>query len=139
MIKLIVLIILMYLITLVAVTRWDNQVLYDQKKTDLLAANMARLEAELTEERAKQALIYDILQCESSGRHENVWGDNRKSYGLAQFQEATFNELSRKAGIKGHWKNKNDQMRLLGWSIDHGYGYKWSYYRKLKGGIKKND
>ena len=82
---------------------------------------------------ADASLIVDIIECESSGRH-NVYGDKGKSYGLVQFQEATFNEMKKKAGLpRLRWKNPVHQLRLMIWMIDHGYGSRWTCYRKLKG------
>ena len=82
---------------------------------------------------ADASLIVDIIECESSGRH-NVYGDKGKSYGLVQFQEATFNEFKRKAHMrKLQWRNPVHQLRLMIWMIDHGYGGRWTCYRKLNG------
>ena len=75
------------------------------------------------------AVMEAIIQCESSGEHEGKWGDIEKkypAYGIAQFQERTFYWLSEKAGTKGNWKNKYDQIDLLEWAIDNGYSYLWT-------------
>jgi hypothetical protein len=90
-------------------------------------------------------IVLKVLQCESSFRN-NVWGDvdtKYPSYGIAQFQERTFNWLKELAGRKElNWKNPSDQIWLLRWSIEHGYGHYWTCYRKYlkqqhkKGGTK---
>lgn len=78
-------------------------------------------------------LMVDIIECESSGRHDAI-GDDGTSVGIAQFQRETFNEMKIKAGMpKLRWKNPVHQMRLMIWMIDHGYGKRWTCYRKLKG------
>lgn len=81
-------------------------------------------------------LVERIIQCESSNRHEGIWGDiNYKypAYGIAQFQERTFNWLAKLSGEKGlSWKNKQDQIWLLNWAIENGWGHLWTCYRKIK-------
>ena len=80
-----------------------------------------------------------IIQCESSFR-PNVWGDDHKSYGLAQFREDTFYEfahqakpLMKRAGLwPASWKNPIQQIFLLNWGLDHGYANRWTCYRKIK-------
>lgn len=77
-------------------------------------------------------LIDKVLRCESSYRHENLWGDLNytfPAYGIAQFQERTFKELAGKAGYKNlEWKDKEDQVRILAWGLRNGYGKRWSCY-----------
>jgi hypothetical protein len=78
-----------------------------------------------------------VVECESNFR-PHVWGDLDKpypSYGIAQFQERTFNWLAKKSGRKGLvWKNPKDQMWLLIWAIKHGHSHLWTCFRNLKGG-----
>jgi hypothetical protein len=75
--------------------------------------------------------VINVIDCESSGRY-NAIGDSGKSYGIAQFQRATFNQLKRAARIPElSYKNPIHQMRLMVWAIDHGYGNNWTCYRKL--------
>lgn len=79
------------------------------------------------------SLMVDIIECESSGRY-NAVGDDGTSVGIVQFQKATFDEMKAKAGMpKLHWKNPVHQMRLMIWMVDHGYGKRWTCFRKLKG------
>jgi hypothetical protein len=82
-------------------------------------------------------LFISILACESSGHSRNqrgkpLVGDGGLAKGIAQFHQNTFNELSKKAHMKNmHWLDPIDQMRLMVWAIDNGYGNRWSCYRKL--------
>jgi len=77
-------------------------------------------------------LMVDIIECESSGRH-NAKGDKGKSYGIVQFQQATFYEMRRKSKMNHlMYKNPVHQLRLMLWMIEHGYGNRWTCYRKLK-------
>lgn len=74
-----------------------------------------------------------ILTCESGIRHEGIWGDGGRSYGIAQFQYATFKDLRTQAGRPAlAWKNMRDQLWLLDWALRHGYGRYWTCYGKTK-------
>jgi hypothetical protein len=73
-----------------------------------------------------------MIDCESSGRY-NAVGDDGKSFGIAQFQKATFNMLKAKAHMPElRWKNPIHQMRLMVWAVDHGYGHHWTCYSKIQ-------
>lgn len=72
-----------------------------------------------------------IILCESNVRHTGVWGDGGKSYGICQFQYATFKDLREEAGRPElRWKNRDDQLWLLDWALRHGYGGRWACYKK---------
>lgn len=76
-------------------------------------------------------LVINIIECESSGRY-NAVGDGGLSVGIAQFREETFNRFKLKARMpRLRWKNPIDQLRLMVWMIDHGYGNHWTCYRVL--------
>lgn len=80
---------------------------------------------------ADSKLLIDIIECESSGRHDAV-GDDGVSNGIAQFRKETFYEFARQAKMKGMiYKNPIHQLRLMNWAIDHGYGNRWTCFRKL--------
>ncbi len=72
-----------------------------------------------------------ILLCESGISHEGIWGDGGRSYGIAQFQFATFKDLRGQAGRPDlQWKRRDDQLWLLDWALRHGYGRYWTCYGK---------
>lgn len=74
-----------------------------------------------------------ILNCESNLKHKNIWGDNHRSYGIAQFQLRTFNYLKNRANRKElKWKSIDDQLWLFDWSLKNGYAKNWTCYRKCK-------
>jgi hypothetical protein len=84
------------------------------------------------------AIVENIIQCES--QNQMVWGDlnyyekgvNIRSYGVAQFQERTFNYLKGLANADQlNFYDRDDQVYLLKWAIENGYGYLWSCYRIL--------
>lgn len=93
----------------------------------LIALNDAQFDLEI--ERTKLA----IIECESGIKHEGVWGDGGRSYGIAQFQYRTFDWMRGQAGRPElRWKNRRDQLWLLDWALRRGYGKYWTCYSKTK-------
>lgn len=127
-------------IVLVQATMWQTRKTEREAIARELAENGTLIE-EMRErlnaieaEIAMRETMAKVIECESSGRHEGVWGDGGRSYGIAQFQRRTFGYLAEKSGIEGlDWKDRDDQIWLLRWSIDNGYGDLWTCYRKIKG------
>jgi hypothetical protein len=79
---------------------------------------------------AKERVKLDILACESGFRHDGIWGDGGRSYGIAQFKQRTFRWLSGLAGRNNlRWANKHDQIWLLDWAVENGYAKHWTCYR----------
>jgi hypothetical protein len=90
---------------------------------------------------ADEALIHKIIKCESHGIHTNKDGsllcnkDADKygvSCGIAQFKIATFYEFAYMAKKQGkfpfkqpNWYSKKQQLFLLNWGFDNGYGNRW--------------
>lgn len=64
-------------------------------------------------------LLIDLNQCEAGGKHYNVWGDNKTSYGGFQFKEETFNNY-----CSGNWKSFEDQLDCVVSMIKMGLGDK---------------
>ena len=96
-----------------------------QPDIDRLRQQLAATQYDLEIEREK----LNIILCESNVKHHGVWGDGGKSYGIAQFQYVTFNELRKEAGRPDlHWKDRDDQLWLLDWALRHGYGKYWSCF-----------
>jgi len=97
------------------------------RELGIIKQNLSDVAWELVIEREKLS----ILTCESGIRHEGIWGDGGKSYGIAQFQEPTFRHLKQLAGKPDLvWWKKNDQIWLLDWSLRNGYGRYWTCYQK---------
>ncbi len=104
-----------------------------EKDTWIERIKMELRQAEQDAEIEREKL--QILTCESGIRHEGIWGDGGKSYGIAQFQYATFKDLRTQAGRQDlRWKNMHDQLWLLDWALRNGYGRYWTCYtgRKLE-------
>jgi hypothetical protein len=94
---------------------------------DMLKCQVNNVSFDLEIEKAK----LDIIVCESEARHTNIFGDNGKSFGIAQFQKATFNELKIIANRPDlEWKVMKDQLWLLDWALRAGYGKKWSCFKQ---------
>ena len=82
-------------------------------------------------------LVINIIECESSGRHD-VYGDDGISYGIAQFREETFYRFAKKAGFKRmYYKNPIHQLRVMNWALDNGYASHWTCYNKVTHKISK--
>ena len=71
-----------------------------------------------------------VINCESSGRHEGVWG-NQGEYGILQFKEKTFYWLSEKYDFIGDWKNQDDQIILFMLTSDKDKEH-WTCWRKYQ-------
>lgn len=99
-----------------------------------LGAAIASLEAE-TNRLYVERVVAGIINCESGGRHDGLWGDGGRSYGVAQFNEQTFYRFASKSGAPNlDWKNRKDQIVLLHWAVTNGYGPSWSCYSKALNG-----
>ena len=76
-------------------------------------------------------VIKALINCESGGRHEGVWGDKGRAYGKWQFWEATFYWLADLAGYKNlNWQTEADQDLVGKWALGNDYGYLWTCYQK---------
>jgi hypothetical protein len=78
-------------------------------------------------------IVENIIQCES--QNQMVWGDLDlpiHAFGVAQFQERTFNHLKELANTPNlDFYKETDQIWLLKWAIENGYGNYWTCYRLL--------
>lgn len=84
-------------------------------------------------------LMLNIMICES-GMNSNAIGDDGVSRGIAQFRKETFYEFAAMAKKQNRWDsrlgeprwmNAQQQVFLLEWGIDNGYGARWTCWRKL--------
>lgn len=76
-----------------------------------------------------------LIQCESGNRHDEVWGDNNKAYGLFQFWEGTFNDFVKEANMedmKMDWKSPEHQFRVWKWAYYNGKLNHWSCYKEVE-------
>lgn len=74
----------------------------------------------------------EVVAGESSNGHNEIWGDNGKSYGRYQIQEATFYWLAKLANLEDlDWKDAHDQFKIWKWAYHNGYANHWTVYRKL--------
>lgn len=77
-----------------------------------------------------EQLAYKIIECESNWRPD-VYGDNGRAYGLAQFHKPTFYWLSKLAGKDLDYYEPQHQIELLIWALENGRGYLWSCYKQI--------
>uniref|UniRef100_A0A6M3LWV3 Uncharacterized protein n=1 Tax=viral metagenome TaxID=1070528 RepID=A0A6M3LWV3_9ZZZZ len=78
-----------------------------------------------------QEMLDWVIMCESSGRHEGIWGRDGE-YGLLQFKEQSFLFLSEKYGYEGDWQNRQDQINLFLLTSDEDKEIHWSCFRRYK-------
>jgi hypothetical protein len=78
-------------------------------------------------------LVKRVIECESKW-NVNAVGDNGLSNGIAQFQKASFNRLSKLMGETLDYNSPHDQIKLLVWCIKNGHGREWTAYRAIQNG-----
>ena len=72
-----------------------------------------------------------VGMCESSGRHEDIWG-RAGEYGILQFKEESFYWLSERYNFTGDWKNRDDQLALFLLTSEEDKYKHWSCFRKYQ-------
>lgn len=77
-------------------------------------------------------MAIEVLKCESGLRHDGVYGDKGKAYGIAQFWKGTFDAFKKEAGVPSlSYYSENDQIELALWGIRNGKAPHWSCWRKV--------
>ncbi|MFA5542947.1 MAG: hypothetical protein WDA47_04175 [Bacilli bacterium] len=78
-------------------------------------------------------VAYKVIACESGFKHDDIWGDNGKAFGVAQFWEDTFYWFADMAGLENpDWYNKEQQIYLLEWALENPpLQNHWTCYRNL--------
>jgi hypothetical protein len=67
----------------------------------------------LRQELEQYATLAALINCESDFRHDGVWGDQKKAYGILQFHETTFYELADRYNyVGGNWEDAGDQLAV---------------------------
>lgn len=85
-------------------------------------------------------MMISIAKCESSLRHEGIYGDGGKAYGIFQFHKPTFEEMKRKAKMPDlEYTDQDDQVNLASWAIANKLGSHWTCWRKYQASQKKSD
>ena len=62
-----------------------------------------------------------VIMCESGFRHDGVFGDSGKAYGIAQFHEPTFLRY-----CSGDWKNMDNQLDCFTRMMTSGLQSNWT-------------
>jgi len=112
----------------------DNDILTSINSTLFISNNtLASLENELREITWVDIVAENVIQCES--QNQMIWGDLDlpiHAYGIAQFQERTFNWMKAEANAPTlNYYDRDDQEWLLKWAIKNGYGSHWTCYKLL--------
>ena len=124
-------------IAAVGMNQKDAQIEYHVQQAADLQKEIERLEKEIAKELHYKKLELEIIECESDGKHEGVWGDGGLSYGIFQYQEATFHEDAKLAGIQNaDWHSKEHQLLAGRAALRRGEEEQWwNCYQKAKEGI----
>jgi hypothetical protein len=72
-----------------------------------------------------------VINCESSNRHEGIWG-KAGEYGILQFKPETFDYLSEKYNFTGDWQNQDDQIELFLLTSEQDKMEHWTCYKKYE-------
>lgn len=76
---------------------------------------------------ADPGVLVVTLKCESGLKHENVYGDHGKAYGIAQFWKGTFDKFKGEAKMPDlDYYNQDDQITLAAWAFAHGKQGSWT-------------
>jgi len=75
-------------------------------------------------------LMECIIQCESGG--DNDVRGKEGEIGIAQFKPETWDWLTEKLGENLNIYSKSDQLKVLRWSLENGYGYLWTCFQKCQ-------
>ena len=68
-----------------------------------------------------------VIKCESNFRHENVYGDGGRAYGLCQFHKPTFDDNCEKC----NYYSIDDQIDTMAKMFSLGLQHHWTCYKKL--------
>ena len=103
---------------------YKGRLLEKEKSAETINEN-----ANLKKELLKYEKAINVIECESNGKHHGVWGDNQKSYGALQIQQATFKELSEEMGKPNlHWWRFKHQLQVFFYALENDKAKKWSCY-----------
>ena len=72
--------------------------------------------------------IYQTIICESNFRHEGVFGDSGKAYGIAQFHKPTFDGF-----CEGDYYNMEDQLECMAKMFSNNLQSHWTCFSRLYG------
>lgn len=81
---------------------------------------------------ANEDQLRKTIKGESTFRCD-VYGDNGKAYGIAQFHKPTFERWSKELGEELDYYSCHDQIKLMSWAFSKGDKYKrhWTAWRNL--------
>ena len=80
--------------------------------------------------------VEKVIKCESNWKNVTVIDTNGKhSRGIGQFQDATWNEFSKRSGIKGTSTDPIATIQMMNWAFQNGLARHWTCAKML--GITK--
>ena len=86
----------------------------------------------LMQEVLLNAVVQKLIDCESSGRSVRIVDSNGYySYGILQYQKATWDYFSKQSGIVGDPMVPNDAIEMTRWAVKNGHGEHWTCWRNV--------
>lgn len=77
-------------------------------------------------------IMVAVAKCESGLRHDGIYGDGGRAYGVAQFHRPTFEHFKVKAGMPElQYEKFEDQIILMAWMFSNGLQFHWTCYQKV--------
>ncbi len=70
-------------------------------------------------------ILYNLAKCESGLVHENKWGDNGRSFGIYQWQQASWKLYNNKFGLSLERNKIEDQAELTAIVLKNGGWRNW--------------
>lgn len=79
------------------------------------------------------SIIRKLVVCESQFTNiKRIDSNNFYSYGILQYQKQTWDEWSKKSGIKGNPMNPDEAVIMADWALDNGLLSNWSCAKIMK-------
>lgn len=73
----------------------------------------------------KHGTLFNLAECESSVRHDDIWGDNGDSYGMFQWQLPSWRRYCKEYKTELNILNLKDQIELTARVIADGGWFNW--------------
>ena len=79
--------------------------------------------------------LRNVALCESSYRHDGIYGDKKRAYGFFQIWEGTFDFFLSRAEAQGmnidgfHYKDIESQVRITIWAYENKLMSNWSCWK----------
>lgn len=100
-----------------------------EEVSSIVNPNVTDVDSNPASSSVDQEMLDYVIMCESSGRHEGIWGRDGE-YGILQWKQETWDYLSEELNYQGDWQNRDDQIDFFLIAVQEGYGGYWTCFRK---------